>query len=94
VQQWGDYSRTVHFNKEELNKTAQELLYKETSRVVTKSIRALVYAIALLRQVAYVLRDENREYIPTLQRLVERTIKEAEEARRQLDQLLRRDFPA
>ncbi len=88
VQQWGDYSRAVHFNKEELAKTSQELLYKEISKVVNEEHQSVGYAIALLRQVVNLLRDDNREYIPTIQRLVDRTIKEAEEARRHLDRLL------
>ncbi|MGA9994558.1 MAG: tubulin-like doman-containing protein [Pyrinomonadaceae bacterium] len=87
-QQWGDYSRAVHFNKEELADTSQKLLYKEIGRVVNEEHQSVGYAIALLRQMANVMRDENREYIPALQRLVERTIKEAEESRRRLDHLL------
>lgn len=87
VQQWGDYSRAVHFNKEELADTSQKLLYKETGRIVNEEHQSVGYAIALLRQLVNVLRDENREYIPALQRLVGRTIKESEESRRRLDHL-------
>lgn len=88
VQQWGDYSRAVHFNKEGLLTTTQDLLYKEIARIVNEEHQSVGYAIALLRQLVNVLRDENREYIPSLQRLLDRTIKDTEEARRQLEILL------
>jgi tubulin-like protein len=88
VQQWGDYSRAVHFNKEDLSRNSQELLYKEIGRVVNEEHQSVGYAIALLRQVIHILRDDNREYIPTLQRLHDRTVKESEDARRALDRLL------
>jgi hypothetical protein len=88
VQQWGDYSKTVHFNKEDLVSSTQQLLYKEIAKVVNEEHQSVGYAIALLRQVVNVLRDENREYIPTLQRLLDRTIKDAEETRRQFEALM------
>lgn len=88
VQQWGDYSRTVYFNKEALIKNAQALLYKEVAKLVNEDHQSVGYAIALLRQAVNILRDENREYIPTLKRLIERSVKESEEARRQLEALL------
>lgn len=88
VQQWGDYSRAVHFNKEGLVESSQKLLKKEVGGIVNEQHQSVGYAIALLRQLVYVLRDENREYIPTFQRLLDRTIKETEEFRRQLDHLL------
>jgi Tubulin like len=87
AQQWGDYSRAVHFNKEELAVNSQKLLYTQISRIVNEQHQSVGYAIALLRQLVNVLRDENREYIPSLQRLVDRTIKDADEAKRRLEHL-------
>ena len=88
VQQWGDYSRAVHFNKEALTKASQDELHLEVSKIVNQQHQSVGYAIALIRQVVIVLRDENREYLPTLRRMVERTGKETEEAKRQFDRLM------
>jgi hypothetical protein len=88
VQQWGDYSKAVHFNKLDLEKRSEQLLYKHIATIVNEEHQSVGYAIALLRQVVNVLRDENREYIPTLRRLVERSIKEAEGARREFENVL------
>ena len=88
VQQWGDYSRAVHFNKEALTQASQDALHLETSKIINQQHQSVGYAIALVRQVVNVLRDENREYIPVLKRLVERSVKETEESKRQLDRLL------
>ncbi|HMF57567.1 MAG TPA: tubulin-like doman-containing protein, partial [Pyrinomonadaceae bacterium] len=88
VQQWGDYARAVHFNKEELVERTQKNLYREISRIINEQHQSVGYAIAVLRQVVNVLRDENREYIPTIRRMLDRNIKEVDEAKRQLDRLL------
>jgi hypothetical protein len=88
VQQWGDYSRAVHFNKVEAGEQAERLLHQEMGRIINEQHQSVGYAIALLRQVVNVLRDEQREYIPSFERSREQDIKRAEEGRRRLDHLL------
>ena len=88
VQQWGDYSRAVYFNKEALVTASQTLLHREVAKLINEEHQSVGYAIALLRQVVHILRDENREYIPTLKRLIERSVKESEDARREFETLL------
>lgn len=87
-QQYGDYSRAIHFNQEEMGAEAERLLREGIGRIVNEQHQSVGYAIALLRQVVNVLRDENREYIPAFQRSTAQEIKRAEESKRRLDHLL------
>ncbi len=87
-QQWGDYSRAIHFNREELGEQAELLLHREIAAIINEQHQSVGYAIALLRQVVHILRDEHREYIPNFERLRDQDIKRAEEGRRRLDHLL------
>jgi hypothetical protein len=87
-QQWGDYSRAIHFNREELGEQAETLLHREIAAIINEQHQSVGYAIALLRQVVNILRDEHREYIPNFERLRDQDIKRAEEGRRRLDHLL------
>jgi hypothetical protein len=87
-QQWGDYARAVHFNKEQIIESSGRLLRLETARIINEQHQSVGYAVALLRQVVNVLRDENREYIAGFQRGLDQAIKSAEEAKRRLDHLL------
>lgn len=86
-QKWGDYARAVHFNRVHLIEKSKSELYKEIGRIVNEQHQSVGYAIALLRQLIIVLRDENREYIPTFQRLLDKNVKETEELRHQLEGL-------
>ncbi|HXU38179.1 MAG TPA: tubulin-like doman-containing protein, partial [Blastocatellia bacterium] len=87
-QQWGDYSRAVHFNKEQIVESSQKLLRQEVARIINEEHQSVGYAIAVLRQATNVLRDENREYIPAFQRGVDQAVKTGEDAKRRLDHLL------
>jgi hypothetical protein len=87
-QQWGDYARAVHFNKEELVQSSQDLLHQEVARIINEQHQSVGYAVELLKQIAHVLHDENREYIPAFAKAREQEIKRVEEERRQLDRLL------
>jgi hypothetical protein len=87
-QQWGDYSRAIHFNREDLGEQAERLLHREIAAIINEQHQSVGYAIALLRQVVNILRDEHREYIPNFERLRDQDIRRAEEGRRRLDHLL------
>ena len=87
-QQWGDYSRAVHFNQKEMGDNAEHLLHQEMGRIINEQHQSVGYAIALLRQVVIVLRDQHREYIPNFERTREQDIKRAEEGKKRLDHLL------
>jgi hypothetical protein len=87
-QQWGDYSRAVHFNKQEMGDKAEQLLHQEMGRIINEQHQSVGYAIALLRQVVIVLRDEHREYTPNFVRTREQDIKRSEEGKKRLDHLL------
>jgi hypothetical protein len=86
-QQWGDYARAVHFNKEDLVRSAQHALHQNMGDIINEQHQSVGYAISLLRQMTHVLRDENREYIPSFERGREGAQKRADEAKRSLDQL-------
>lgn len=86
-QQWGDYARAVHFNKEELTETTKQRLRNEMGTIINEQHQSVGYAVALLRQLINILRDENREYIPALRRTAEEAGKRADEKKRELDQL-------
>jgi len=88
VQQWGDYARAVYFNKNEIGDSAEKLLYQEMGQIINEQHQSVGYAIALLRQVVNVLRDEHREYIPNFERSRDQDIKRAEEGRRRFDHLM------
>ncbi len=86
-QQWGDYARAVHFNKEDMVHNVQQALHQNMGDIINEQHQSVGYAIALLRQMTHVLRDENREYIPAFERGRDAASKRADEAKRQLDQL-------
>jgi hypothetical protein len=88
AQQWGDYARAVYFNKVALAEHSEKMLHQIMARIVNEQHQSVGYAIALLRQIVNVLRDENREYIPSFARGRETAIKRAEEDRRRLDRML------
>jgi hypothetical protein len=88
-QQWGDYSRTIYFNKKEKYVPAiKKALYAEVSRVINEQHQSVGYAVALLRQMVVVLRDGLHEYLPVFDKQVEQSIKRVEEGRRRLEHLL------
>lgn len=87
-QQWGDYARTVYYNKLEMIEKAKGDLRTQIARIINEQHQSVGYAIALLRQVTNVFQDSQREYIPNFVRLREQDLKRKEEGRRQLDQLL------
>ncbi|HEX5708922.1 MAG TPA: tubulin-like doman-containing protein [Pyrinomonadaceae bacterium] len=86
-QKWGDYARAVHFNKEELSRASQENLRKEMGEIINEQHQSVGYAVALLRQLTVVLRDDNREYIAAFERGRNLARKRSDETKRQLDQL-------
>jgi hypothetical protein len=86
-QQWGDYSRAVHFNKEALSFDAQQRLRGEVNAIINEQHQSVGYAIALLRRLADILRHENHAYIPKFERSRDQAIKRADEAKRDLEQL-------
>ncbi|HYN83853.1 MAG TPA: tubulin-like doman-containing protein [Pyrinomonadaceae bacterium] len=86
-QKWGDYARAVHFNKEELARASQEGLRREMGEIINEQHQSVGYAVALLRQLTVVLRDENREYIASFERGRNLARKRSDETKRQLDQL-------
>jgi hypothetical protein len=87
-QQWGDYARAVHFNRETIIQSSQTKLHQAIGSIINEQHQSVGYAIALMRQVVNVLRDEHREYIPNFERSRAQDIKRAEEASRQLNHLL------
>ncbi|MGH9847088.1 MAG: tubulin-like doman-containing protein, partial [Blastocatellia bacterium] len=87
-QQWGDYARAIHFNKETIVAEVQQLLRQEVGQMINEHHQSTGYAIALLRQVINVLRDENRNYIPHFIRERDQSVSRAQEHKRRLDELL------
>jgi len=87
-QQWGDYARAVHFNKENFLQETQQRLRREINAVINEQHQSVGYAIALLRQLVNVLRHENHEYIAKFERARDAAVKQAEAAKQELDQLL------
>lgn len=88
-QQWGDYARAIHFNKEErLLPAVQRALELEIGRVINEQHQNVGYAIAVLKQIITVLRAENREYISAFQRGMDQSIKRVEETRREAEHLM------
>jgi hypothetical protein len=87
-QQWGDYARAIHFNKERHVESAREALRQEVARLINEEHQNVGYAIGLLRQTIIVLRDPNRDYIAFFDRAREQALKRREEGRKKVDHLL------
>jgi hypothetical protein len=86
-QQWGDYARAIHFNRETIIEHSQTKLRQVIGRIINEQHQSVGYAIALMRQIVNVLRDEHREYIPNFERTRAQDIKRSEEASRELNHL-------
>ncbi len=86
-QQWGDYARAVHFNKEAMAFDVQQRLRGEVNAIINEQHQSVGYVIALLRQMVVILRHENHSYIPKFERARDAANKRAEEAKRDLEQL-------
>jgi hypothetical protein len=88
-QQWGDYSRAIHFNKKEKYvPDLKKALFGEVRRVINEQHQSVGYAVALLRQTVVVLRDELHEYLPAFEKQIDQSIKRVEEGRRRIEALL------
>lgn len=87
-QQWGDYSRAVHFNKEQLIKTGTLALERETARIINQSRQSVGYAIDLLKQTSFVLTDRAYDYKAKFQADAEELARRADRSNRQLNSLL------
>lgn len=61
-QQWGDYARIIHFNREQLLAQAQQSIEREIGRVINQQNQSVGYAINVLNQVAFVLSDKAHNY--------------------------------
>lgn len=61
-QQWGDYARAIHFNKEQLIKQGIQSIEREIARVINQQHQSVGYAIDLLKQVVFVLLDKAHNY--------------------------------
>ncbi|MEW6733603.1 MAG: tubulin-like doman-containing protein [Acidobacteriota bacterium] len=61
-QQWGDYARIVHFNKEQLIQQGQQNIEREIARLINQQHQSVGYAIDLLKQVSFVLTDKAYDY--------------------------------
>lgn len=82
AQEWGDYARAVHFNKETLIKQAHIAIERETGRLINQQRQSVGYAIDLLKQLSFVLTDKAHNYrarfiadAEELQRRIERSTK-------------------
>lgn len=88
-QQWGDYSRTLYFNKKERYIPAiKKALYAEVSHIINEQHQSVGYAVALLRQMVVVLRDDLHEYVPSFEKQIDLSVKRVEENRRRYEHLL------
>lgn len=86
-QKWGDYARAIHFNREKHVAQVEQQLHQSMGENINEQHQSVGYAIALLRQVTNVLRDDAREYIPAFTRTRDESAKRAEQRKREVDQL-------
>ena len=61
-QQWGDYARIVHFNKQKLIDQGRQGIEREIARVINQQHQSVGYAIDVLNQVSFVLTDKAHNY--------------------------------
>jgi hypothetical protein len=87
-QQRGDYSRTIHFNKESLIKKSREALRGELEVIINQQHQSVGYAIALLRQVVNILNDVNSDYIVKFEKMRDTDRTRIENTRSELDDVL------
>jgi hypothetical protein len=67
-EEWGDVAGQVYYNGEALKKKAAQALETAVLGKVKREECSIAYAAALLRQVAFVLRDAAYPYIPRLEK--------------------------
>lgn len=87
-QQWGDYARAIHFNKERHTENVRNSLREEMARLINEEHQNVGYAKGLLEQTINVLRDPTRDYIPLFERAIDQTAKQREAGRKKIDHLL------
>src|SRR5262249_54507830 len=61
-QQWGDYARAVHFNKEQLIDQGRRNIEREVAKLINQQHQNLGYSIDLLKQVSFVFVDKAYDY--------------------------------
>ena len=61
-QQWGDYARIIHFNKQQLIDQGRQAIEREIAKVINQQHQSVGYAIDVLNQVSFVLTDKAHNY--------------------------------
>ncbi|MCS6886261.1 MAG: tubulin-like doman-containing protein [Acidobacteriota bacterium] len=87
-QQWGDYARAVHFNKERLIINGKQALERETAKVINRARQSVGYAIDLLKQTAFVLTDKAYDYRPKFLADAEELARRTERSNKAINSLL------
>jgi hypothetical protein len=87
-QQWGDYARAIHFNKEQLIKQGQQGIEREVARLINQQHQSVGYAIDLLKQVSFVLTDKAYDYRARFISDAEELARRTERSNKMLNSLL------
>jgi Tubulin like len=87
-QQWGDYARVIHFNKEQLIRQGKEALERETARIINQAHHSVGYTIDLLKQVSFVFTDKAHNYRARFLADAEDLARRAEHSTKALNTLL------
>jgi hypothetical protein len=87
-QQWGDYARALHFNKEQLIKKGEQGIEREVARLINQQHQSVGYAIDLLKQVSFVLTDKAYDYRARFMSDAEELTRRTERSNKMLNGLL------